>query len=98
MDKKQAKQEHKQLFDDLKKIIDRYDFVGLFKNTPPAPEDEYEDEVAMVLTNIKTCKSVEEIESLLSLTFKIYFGKEYSEAPRYRSAAEEIYNKVVSKL
>jgi hypothetical protein len=61
------------LFSKVKKIVDKYDIVGLLKMG--APEDEYNIESQRITTGLKNCHNILEIQELIYGVFIEFFGE-----------------------
>jgi hypothetical protein len=87
--KRQLKLEYGTLFDSITAILFRHDPIGINyeDNT-----DEYEPEARTILPRLRTCQSVEELQSVVREEFQQWFGDEIADsAERYKEISEEIW-------
>ena len=73
---------YKKIFDELKTLINQIDPYSLIKEG--APKDEFDQEVARILTGLPKCSSSEDVEKLITGVFSDQFGEDFS--PKFFSS------------
>lgn len=75
--------------DIIKKVIDKYDPIGLL--SIGCPQNEYNVEIKDISTNICQCKNTKEIQKHIHKTFVKWFGKNIAgKSEKYKKPAEDI--------
>ncbi|MBD3242068.1 MAG: hypothetical protein GF331_15870 [Chitinivibrionales bacterium] len=87
-DRKRLRHEYKRMFSEARRIVNTSDPEGLLGMH--APEDEYEDEVATILRELKTCRDADDVYALVTSVFNEAFGPERRQFD-LRSLAEELW-------
>ncbi len=88
-DNRRVRAEYGQLFDDVAEILFRHDPIGInFEDNT----DEYEPEARTIVPRLKTCRSPQDVITVVHEEFQRWFDPEIAGSrDRYATIADEVW-------